>query len=312
MVTAAAAPAPSRRLLALVCCCFALLACPAAAQHDGGHGGMAMPMMTADAGPRPACVENPTAANCTAFRLPHRVFQSNTDSLCKAMHFMPGCSVYKACRAAAPGVDATEGNWTAKVSAKLPAVCRRVNLIATVCSYDEGMSKMAGCQANYNSLCGTKGSVVELCKNYTGHGMLPTTKMLNAAVRELCLEDRKRPGCALCLPSIDANKTYANCDLLATWGEICAAEPSESKMRWPLAPCLAFPSPCLAPLPPSPSQTPHNRSFCATLAPSPQNSRHPRPHTHIQPSQSTASAPTTPRPAGRTPAGSSAGPAPSR
>lgn len=49
----------------------------------------------------------------------------------QAMHFMPGCSLYKACRLAGPGPDAVEGAWTAKVGPD-PNVCRRLNHISTV------------------------------------------------------------------------------------------------------------------------------------------------------------------------------------
>lgn len=48
-------------------------------------------------------------------------------------------------------------------------------------------------------------------------------------VKQLCTAKRSRPGCAACLPSFDAAKTYGSCDLLGTWGGICAAEPSESR-----------------------------------------------------------------------------------
>jgi hypothetical protein len=48
-------------------------------------------------------------------------------------------------------------------------------------------------------------------------------------VKQLCTANRSRPGCAACLPSFDAAKTYGSCDLLGTWGGICAAEPSESR-----------------------------------------------------------------------------------
>jgi hypothetical protein len=97
------------------------------------------------------------------------------------MHFMPACSVYKACRAAAPGADDAIGPWTAKVASK-PDVCRRLNLVATACRHDTGMGGMAGCRANFNDMCAA-GSVVEMCEAMPGFPDLPTTKALNAAVR---------------------------------------------------------------------------------------------------------------------------------
>jgi hypothetical protein len=48
-------------------------------------------------------------------------------------------------------------------------------------------------------------------------------------VKTLCTEKAGRPGCAPCLLSWNANKTYGDCDLLAVWGEICVAEPSERR-----------------------------------------------------------------------------------
>ncbi len=104
-----------------------------------------------------------------------------TPTLRQAMHFMPGCSVYKACRAAGDGPDAVAGAFTAAVGAN-PDVCRRLNLVATVCRHDEGMGRMAGCQSNFNSMCLTKGSVVPLCKAMAGMPELPGTKALNAVV----------------------------------------------------------------------------------------------------------------------------------
>ena len=144
---------------------------------------------------------------------------------------MSACSVYKACRALGPAGDANavEGAWTAKVAAD-PNVCRRLNLLATVCAHDTGMGRMGGCQANYNSMCAA-GSRVPLCKSLPGLAQLPTTKVVNQAVRELCTAKGARPGCAACMPSFAANKTYGDCDLLATWGDICSAEPSECDAR---------------------------------------------------------------------------------
>jgi len=55
-----------------------------------------------------------------------------------------------------------------------------------------------------------------------------TTLITYRQVNALCSAKRTRPGCAPCLQSYDANKTYGNCDLLGVWGDICVAEPSES------------------------------------------------------------------------------------
>ncbi|GBF96934.1 hypothetical protein Rsub_09014 [Raphidocelis subcapitata] len=199
---------------------FALLGV-ASAQHDG-H--MAMAMAPAEpSAPRPFCVEKSSAKNCTDFKLPHPVVQGDLMSLCRAMHFMPACSLYKACRAAAPGADDVTGPWSAKV-ASTPDVCRRLNLVATVCRHDAGMGGMGGCRANYNDMC-ADGSAVAMCKAMPGFPQLPTTKALNAAMKTLCTEKDERPGCKGCLFSWNANKTYGDCDLLAAWGDTCKAEP---------------------------------------------------------------------------------------
>jgi hypothetical protein len=58
----------------------------------------------------------------------------------------------------------------------------------------------------------------------TSHALTTNTK--KTQVKALCTAKRTRPGCADCLASFDANKTYGSCDLLAVWGEICVAEPS--------------------------------------------------------------------------------------
>ncbi|KAI8465275.1 MAG: hypothetical protein J3K34DRAFT_525501 [Monoraphidium minutum] len=198
---------------------LALVALAAAQDHGSGHS--AMPMATA--GPRDPCVEDPTQANCTSFRLPHATVQADLMALCKAMHFMPGCSLYKACSAAAPDLNAANGTWTSAVGAA-PDVCRRLQLVATVCTHDTGMARMAGCTAHFNSMCGN-GSTVAMCKQMPGFSQLPTTRGLNPVVKDLCSAKRARPGCAPCLAAFDANKTYGDCDLLATWGDICVAEP---------------------------------------------------------------------------------------
>lgn len=179
-----------------------------------------MPLAT---GPKPACVTNPTLANCTTFKLPHSVLQGDLNNLCKAMHFMTACSIYKACRAAAALPDDVVGAFTAKVSSN-PEVCRRMHLVSTVCVHDTGMGKMAGCQSHFNSMC-AQGTRVPTCLSFKGFPQLPTTKALNQAVKQLCSAKRTRPGCAPCLQSYDANKTYGNCDLLGVWGDICVAEP---------------------------------------------------------------------------------------
>ncbi|KIZ07151.1 Protein P80 [Monoraphidium neglectum] len=122
------------------------------------------------------------------------------------------------------GPDAANGSFTAAIGGS-PDVCRRLNLVATVCKQDTGMARMAGCLPNYHPMCSTKGSVVKRCTEYPGFAQLPTTKAVNDAVKQLCTAKRSRPGCAACLPSFDAAKTYGSCDLLGTWGGICAAEP---------------------------------------------------------------------------------------
>lgn len=98
----------------------------------------------------------------------------------QAMNFMPGCSIFKACRAASPGPDDVAGNWTEAVSSN-PDACRHLNLVATVCTHDTGMGMMKGCQNNFNSMC-KNGSVVPKCKTMTGFPELPATKAVNAAV----------------------------------------------------------------------------------------------------------------------------------
>jgi hypothetical protein len=97
------------------------------------------------------------------------------------MFFMPACSVAKACRAAAPGAEASNGSFTARVGPD-PDVCRPMALLATICALDTGMGGMAGCRARYASMC-APGSAVAQCGEYPGLRQLPTTAALNAAVR---------------------------------------------------------------------------------------------------------------------------------
>lgn len=90
----------------------------------------------------PARPLDPTASNCTSFKIPHPVMVADLANLCKAMHFMSACSVNKACAGVLPA-GVFLGNATAKIGAD-PEICRPGQLLVSVCKLDEGMSKMAG------------------------------------------------------------------------------------------------------------------------------------------------------------------------
>jgi hypothetical protein len=102
-----------------------------------------------------SCVANPLQSNCTSYTYPTQDAAADLGKLCNAMHFMASCSVAKACNASGAGPDGT-GPGAAAVSSNNPNICSPLNLVATVCKLDKGMSRMMGEQ---------RGSSGTACRN---------------------------------------------------------------------------------------------------------------------------------------------------
>ncbi|KAK9675127.1 hypothetical protein K7432_016633, partial [Basidiobolus ranarum] len=99
-------------------------------QDHSNHGGMSpapnntLPMDS-------PCYTDPTSATCADFKMEDATLDASISSLCKAMSYMPGCSVNKIC------TDST--TYSAK------PWCSKMSIVANVCQND--MPKMAGCKA---------------------------------------------------------------------------------------------------------------------------------------------------------------------
>eukprot|EP00775_Hariotina_reticulata_P012918 gene12918-13045_t len=87
---------------------------------------------------------------------------------------------------------------------------------------DTGMGRMLGCR-NINSMC-IAGSRVPSCSRLPGLQELPATETVNKQVRSIC-EEMTMDGCEQCMPSWQAGRTWADCDLLRVYSQLCYAMP---------------------------------------------------------------------------------------
>eukprot|EP00882_Tetradesmus_deserticola_P024811 GHRQ01027139.1.p1 GENE.GHRQ01027139.1~~GHRQ01027139.1.p1 ORF type:complete len:210 (+),score=76.41 GHRQ01027139.1:421-1050(+) len=174
-----------------------------------------------------SCVANPLQLNCTEFTYPNQDAAADLGKLCNAMHFMASCSVANACNASGAGPDGS-GPGAATVSSNNPNICSPFNQLATVCKLDKGMSRMMGC-TNYNTMC-VAGSKVPQCSSLPGLQDIPTSEMVNKQVRSIC-EEMSMDGCERCMPSWQAGRTWASCDLLDTYGLLCYQMPGQHCFR---------------------------------------------------------------------------------
>ncbi len=92
-----------------------------------------------------ACVLAPDAPECAFFEYPAASAAADLSRLCGAMHFMPACSVAKACNASGAGPASITASGAAAVRLEVADdICQPFNLLATVCRLDSEMSRMAG------------------------------------------------------------------------------------------------------------------------------------------------------------------------
>lgn len=148
------------------------------------------------------------------------------------MHFMTGCSLYKAC-------NATAGSAAARRSVGRDAarLCDPFEQLATICARDPGMGAMAGCRSHYAPMCAAPGSRVAQCKRAPGFSDLITTEDANKWVRSIC-EEMDMEGCERCTPAWKEGKKWGgpNCDPFAVYGWLCVQMPDMwqciGKGRW--------------------------------------------------------------------------------
>ncbi|KAI8465277.1 MAG: Ctr copper transporter family-domain-containing protein [Monoraphidium minutum] len=159
------------------------------------------------------CVTTPTDPSCATFKLPNATAVTDLNALCSAMHFMTGCSLYKACNAT------TRANVGAD-----PTICDPFQQLATICARDPGMGGMGGCRAHYAGMC-ANGSVVRQCRASPGFGLV-STEDSNKWVRSIC-EEMDMEGCDRCTPAWKEGKVWGgpNCDPFAVYGWLCVQMP---------------------------------------------------------------------------------------
>jgi hypothetical protein len=145
-----------------------------------------------------SCIPDPTQAACADYTMPDSIVQEDLKNLCDSMPNMVGCSLWTACR-----------NETATGSS-----CAPFTLLGTIC---EEMGSMRDC-ANYNSMCTTKGSVVQQCITEKPIPNAPSTQEATDTVMSLCA-DHGMVGCEKCT-------AISNCPHpLDTLSEICLGMP---------------------------------------------------------------------------------------
>lgn len=179
-----------------------------------------------------SCIVDPTSANCEDFIYPTDAAQSDLEGLCaeSVMRFMTPCSVYRACKTANNKKDVTD---------KYLHVCHPFTILTTVCRLDR-MGGMPGCQG-FMSMCNTTGSIVLQCLTNPGLPALPSTGATNVHVRAIC-EHMNMQGCSSCsLPAGDTS-TWARCDVLSVYGNLCRQMPAMEQCNdWKLL-CMDDPS----------------------------------------------------------------------
>ncbi|KAF9082950.1 hypothetical protein BGX23_011915 [Mortierella sp. AD031] len=160
------------------------------------------------------CLVTPSDPSCVSFQLPAATVMADLEGLCTQMPYMPGCSLYDSCKAAA----------------KTDQWCTPFSVLADICSVD--MPKMKDCK-NYVALCGaavnqtTTVSRPSICKSAPMIASFPTTKSASALVIDICTE-MDMAGCERC-PKPPPGAYAANCDTLGTYAILCKAMPDMSQ-----------------------------------------------------------------------------------
>jgi len=128
------------------------------------------------------CYDDPTNPSCATFTMADDDAATDLQSLCNAMPYMVGCSLWTACKE-----DTTSGGNQGN------DMCNPFVLVATIC-YE--MGSMKGC-SRYNALCQTPGTVVEQCtKSEPIPNALSTNDATNLVI-SMC-SDMSMVGCEDC------------------------------------------------------------------------------------------------------------------
>ena len=133
-----------------------------------------------------------------AFILGIRSQSTELGTLCSQMPGMPGCTLLNKCLSDAGSLPSS--------------YCSNSSLLADICMYD--MPKMTSC-LNFT------------CNDCNPLPNLPTSKTATRAIFSICSE-MNMDGCNNCRISGNTS-TYASCDLLGTFGQLCRAMPEMSQ-----------------------------------------------------------------------------------
>ncbi|ORX92751.1 Ctr-domain-containing protein [Basidiobolus meristosporus CBS 931.73] len=191
--------------------------------NHGGHGsGTALPMDS-------PCYTDNTNSTCADFKMETATLDASIQSLCKAMPYMPGCSVNQVCTA------------TSTYSSK--PWCNKMSIVADVCQTD--MPKMSGCKA-WVALCGNSTSVVKECKSQPEIPNIPTTAEASGFITSICTE-MNMPGCEKCKSSKSMKKRQMDmsgsetCDYLSVYSDLCKSMPNMDQCKKWTSMCHATP-----------------------------------------------------------------------
>ncbi|KAJ3035191.1 hypothetical protein HDV00_004260 [Rhizophlyctis rosea] len=153
--------------------------------------------------------------------LPDTNSTTSLTNLCQQMPGMPGCTIRTSC---------------SSPSSTIPSeYCTPFSLLSNICSLD--MPRMSDCAA-YTSTCANSTT------RCTGPSLsplpsLPTSAQTTASISSICTE-MSMDGCSTC--SIRPNATYAQCDLLSTYAQLCKAMPNMRQCSYWQSMCDATPS----------------------------------------------------------------------
>ncbi|KAG0365423.1 Ctr copper transporter family-domain-containing protein [Gamsiella multidivaricata] len=193
------------------------------------------------------CLTTPSDPSCVSFELPAATIQTDLDSLCTQMPYMPGCSLYKSCQAAS----------------KTDQWCTPFSVLADICAVD--MPNMGNCK-NYVALCGTAANQTSsasrpaVCSKAPMISSFPTTKNASALVIDICTE-MDMAGCERC-PKPAPGAYAADCDTLGTYAILCKAMPDMNQ-------CATWKSMCSASSDTASSLSFQSSEYCAAGVGSP-------------------------------------------
>nr|QKY15125.1 CTr-type copper ion transporter (CTR1) [Polytomella parva] len=178
------------------------------------------------------CMFNPTSSSCMNYQYPTALATSDVISLCTAMPYMSGCTIFRNCNSS--GFSAIDS------STDLNA-CNPFDIMTTICTLDTGMRMMGGCRRAYNTMCAA-GTMIKECSNYTGMAVLPTTTQANSLSKSICTE-MTMDGCSYCDSDWAANKTFCSYnDLVVLYSYLCYSMPDMTQCPTWKAMCAADPT----------------------------------------------------------------------